>query len=727
MLDKTAGARGEAWRRADDAPSPASQAVPNLRSLLDVLRRRKIPLLGCMVIVPLLAVSALKQVTPLYTATGTLIYEPGRYRTQELQSILQSDPITDAVMLSQVEVLHGLRTIEPMAQRLNLFSKPEFNPSLRPPSLFARYFGHDPPAADTTSGPPPRSIRNEVLLGVQRATVVRPITGSHVIEVSFTATDPVLAAAAVNGLMDIYIRAQLAAKFSAVDKARAWLERRASELRTELRSQEDRIATYRAQKGLVQGVHAELDVESVTQLTEALARARADLATAAGRLNATSTQAGEAPLADSVVRLREQEGTIAGELQSLQVRLGPKHPDVVALQRELAEVRAQEQAETSRVVSGTEAGLRAARDRVAGLERDLATAQTHVDQSAQAEIPLSLMQRDADASRALLTNVLQTLQETAQQAAVETPDAHEVSLALPPAQPAYPRTRAVLAAACVSGVLLGLFLVYLLEISDATLASGDDVRRQVRLPCLALVPNLSRRTLGRLRVQDYAALRPLGGFAEQMRALRTSLWIGQTKPRTIAITGARPAEGKTTLALSLARVAALSGERVILLDCDLRRPAMAGLLGLDGPGLAELLLDQAELTDVIRHDPLTPLKVVPAGAVGPGSAGLFMTGKMASLLQSLREDFTLVVMDAPPALAMADTRLIAQMADATLFCARWRRTTHDVARNAVALLEEAGANVAGVALTRVDAHVHFLSGYSDADACGPRLGGYFRG
>ena len=496
---------------------------------------------------------------------------------------------------------------------------------------------------------------------------------------------------------------------------------------TELRSQEDRIATYRAQKGLVQGVHAELDVESVTQLTEALARARADLATAAGRLNATSTQAGEAPLADSVVRLREQEGTIAGELQSLQVRLGPKHPDVVALQRELAEVRAEEQAETSRVVSGTEAGLRAARDRVAGLERDLATAQTHVDQSAQAEIPLSLMQRDADASRALLTNVLQTLQETAQQAAVETPDAHEVSLALPPAQPAYPRTRAVLAAACVSGVLLGLFLVYLLEISDATLASGDDVRRQVRLPCLALVPNLSRRTLGRLRVQDYAALRPLGGFAEQMRALRTSLWIGQTKPRTIAITGARPAEGKTTLALSLARVAALSGERVILLDCDLRRPAMAGLLGLDGPGLAELLLDQAELTDVIRHDPLTPLKVVPAGAVGPGSAGLFMTGKMASLLQSLREDFTLVVMDAPPALAMADTRLIAQMADATLFCARWRRTTHDVARNAVALLEEAGANVAGVALTRVDAHVHFLSGYSDADACGPRLGGYFRG
>ena len=228
-------------------------------------------------------------------------------------------------------------------------------------------------------------------------------------------------------------------------------------------------------------------------------------------------------------------------------------------------------------------------------------------------------------------------------------------------------------------------------------------------------------------MQDYAALRPLGGFAEQMRALRTSLWVGQTKPRTIAITGARPAEGKTTLALSLARVAALSGERVILLDCDLRRPAMAGLLGLDGPGLAELLLDQAELTDVIRHDPLTPLKVVPAGAVGPGSAGLFMTGKMASLLQSLREDFTLVVMDAPPALAMADTRLIAQMADATLFCARWRRTTHDVARNAVALLEEAGANVAGVALTRVDAHVHFLSGYSDADACGPRLGGYFRG
>ncbi len=727
MLDKTAGARREGLRRAGDDVALSSAAVPNLRSVLDILRRRKLPLLACAIATPLLAWIALKQVTPTYTATGTLIYEPGHYRTQELQSILQSDPTTDAVMLSQVEVLHGLRTIEPMAQRLDLYAKPEFNPVLRPPSFLARMLGRSQSAADLTAGPPSRSLRNEVLLAAQRAMVVRPITGSHVIEVSFTASDPVLAAAAVNGLMDIYIRAQLGAKFSAVDKARAWLERRAGELRTEVRNEEDRIASYRADKGLVQGVHAELGVENVTQLTEAVARARADLATAEGKLNASSAHSGEAPLADSVVRLREQETSLAAQLQSLSLRLGPKHPDVLGLQRELAEVRAQEQAETGRVVSGTEAGMRAARDRVAGLERDLATAQTRVDRSAQAEIPLGLMQRDADASRALLAHVLQALEETAQQAAVETPDAHEVSLALPPAQPAYPRTRAVLAASGVSGVLLGLFLVYLLEIGDATLASGDDVRRQVHLPCLALVPNLSRRTLGRMRVQDYAALRPLGGFAEQMRALRTSMWIGQTKPRTVAITGARPAEGKTTLALSLARVAALSGERVILLDCDLRRPAVAGLVGVEGPGLAEVLMDQAELADVIYHDPLTPLSVVPAGAIGPGAAGLFMTGKMASLLQSLKQDYSLVLMDAPPALAMADTRLIAQMADATLFCARWRRTAQDVARNGVALLEEAGATVVGVALTRVDARVHFLSGYSDADACGPRLGGYFRG
>jgi Mrp family chromosome partitioning ATPase len=100
---------------------------------------------------------------------------------------------------------------------------------------------------------------------------------------------------------------------------------------------------------------------------------------------------------------------------------------------------------------------------------------------------------------------------------------------------------------------------------------------------------------------------------------------------------------------------------------------------------------------------------------------------MALLLQRLRAQFDLVLLDAPPAQAMTDTRVIAGIADATLLCVRWRSTRLDVAANALALLVEAGANVVGAALTRVDANVHLRSGAADAEVYHPRYGGYFRG
>jgi receptor protein-tyrosine kinase len=117
---------------------------------------------------------------------------------------------------------------------------------------------------------------------------------------------------------------------------------------------------------------------------------------------------------------------------------------------------------------------------------------------------------------------------------------------------------------------------------------------------------------------------------------------------------------------------------------------------------------------------------IPAGAAGRDMGGLFMSEEMARLLQTLRQEYELVLMDAPPALAVSDTRMIAHFADATLFCARWRRTRREAVRNAIELLEEAQANVIGVTLTRVDARVHGRSGYADAEVCRPLSRFYFR-
>ena len=716
----------------------------NGAAILATLRRHMLHLLAPMLLVPLLAFVALMQITPRYTATGLLLYDASEYKLREMQSILRVDPITDAVMASQVEVLRGLPIVERVMGQLGLNNNPEFNTSLRPPSVPAkiiamirRLVGHvvsrvavPPQTADELIGPVPDPTRNATMLAVRAAFIVSPLKSSHVLEVSFTAEDPLVAGAAVNMAMDAYVKSQLAAKYRAVDRATSWLEKRVKELRAEVRTGEDRIAAYRIKQGLVQGMHAGLETEQISHQTENLARARSDLATAEGRLDAARGGSGantQAAIAPSVVQLRAQQGQLNAQLQSMLGRLGPNHPDVLGLRNQLGELQRGIAAEIARVVAAGEAEVRADRERVAALEEDLREAQGQVGRDAHAEIPLNAMQRDVEASRTLLLSVLERIQQTAQQGVIEAPDAHEISLALPPTHPSSPRTVPWLAAAAASGVVLGLLLVYLLELTNSTFRSGDDVRTVLGLPCFALIPRITRGVQGRLSVDDYTVRKPFSPFAEQLRALRASLWLEPDRPRIIAITAARPAEGKTTLALALGRLAAMNGERVIVLDCDIQQLSVPPLMkDASGPGLFAWLAEQTCLEDIIRKDAATGMDYIPAGKPEANALGQLMSATMARLLQNLRRDYDLVLLDAPPAQAVTDARIVAGLADATLLCVRWRSTPRNTVLNTLEVLEEAHANVVGVVLTFVDVHVHVRSGFADAEVYHPRYGGYFR-
>ena len=204
----------------------------------------------------------------------------------------------------------------------------------------------------------------------------------------------------------------------------------------------------------------------------------------------------QAAIAPSVVQLRARQGQLAGQLQSMLGRLGPSHPDVQSLRAQLAEVDRSVAAEVAHAVAAIAADVRADRERVAALEQDLHEVQGQLDRDSQAQIPLNALQRDAEASRGLLQSVLERIQQTAQQSAIETPDAHEISLALPPGRPSFPRTGPLMAAAAAFGIVFGLLLVYLFELADRSFHSGDDVRTVLGLPCLALIPRVRAARAG---------------------------------------------------------------------------------------------------------------------------------------------------------------------------------------------------------------------------------------
>ena len=747
MLDRPAEATPAPPESRQNHRQPRTQAnhadpaALSGAAILAILRRHRLALFAPMLLLPLLAWIALAQFTPRYTATGALLYDASEYKARELQSILRVDPITDAVMASQAEILRGQPIIERVIGQLGLNNNPEFNESLRPSSFAAKSTrwladaiapsrAAGPALSDRTFGPVLDAKRDATNFAVQAAFAINPLKSSHVLEVSFTAESPIVAAAAVNMAMDIYVKGQLAAKHHAVDLATDWLNRRVRELRAEVDAGENRVAVYRATQGLAQGMHAGVETEQISHQAENLARARSDLAAAEGRLDAARGRAGataQAAIAPSVVQLRVQLGALNGQLQSMLGRLGPSHPDVQSLRSQIGELQRGISAEIGHVVAALEADVRADRERVTALEQDMRDAQGQSGRDSHAEIPLNAMLRDVEASRTSLQVVLDRMQQTAQQDAIEAPDAHEISLALPPTRPSFPRTVPLMAAAATSGVLFGLLLVYLFELASSTFRSGDDIRTSLGLPCFALIPRIKRHALGRLSIEDYAIRKPLSPFAEQLRALRAGLWLRPSRPRIVAITAARPAEGKTAIALALGRQTAMNGERVIVLDCDLRQPTIGRLMH-DGEqsGLFDWLAERATLADIIRKDEVTGMEYIVAGKPDANALGLLMSATMARLLQTLRQDYDFVLLDAPPAQAVTDARIVAGLADATLLCVRWRSTPRSTALNTLEMLEEAHANVVGAALTHVDVNVHVRSGFADAEVYHPRYGGYFR-
>jgi capsular exopolysaccharide synthesis family protein len=584
-------------------------------------------------------------------------------------------------------------------------------------------------------GPALDAARDATVLAVHDVLHAAPVRFSRVLEVTFTAQDPLIAAAAVNNAMDIYIKDQFTAKAAAVHRATAWMEERATALRADVRKAEDRIAAYRADHNFAQGMHAGLDAEKISNLNDDLIRARADLAAADARVDAARGGAGtaaQAAIAASVVPLRTSLEQLTAQYQAQSSRLGANHPDAQSSKRQVDDARRAVDAEIARVVAATEQDRRAAKERVTILALNLQSAKQEADQETKDRIPLNAMERDAEAARAQLLAMLERIQQTAQQHALETSEAHEISLALPPRVPSWPKPAPMMAGAVAAGILLGLMLVYVLHLTDSTLHGGEDVRAMANLPCFALVPELSRRELRSAPIDEFVVRRPLTAFAEQIRAVRAGLWVGVDRPRVVAITAARPAEGKSVLALSLARSAALSGEKVLLIDCDMRRPSLAHRLRVDNStGLSDVLRGTVKLQDVLHGDRFGGseggMHFVPAGQPGGDTFGLFMGPEMARLLTEARREYALIVLDSPPVQAITEARVLAAVADATILCVRWRATPRDVVSYALEMLEHAHAQVTGIVLTRVDPGAHVRSGYADAEVYHRRYKAYFPG
>lgn len=677
-----------------------------------LLRRRWLTFLLAALLVPATAWVILGLVGPQYTAMGIMLYDPvGAAPPGDLPQDLPA-LVSNAVVTSQAAIIDSLPAARRLAAALDLADDPGFNPRLK------RHFwsGWLPERA--------RPADPDALADIVRDSLsVTVPPDSNVLTVAFTSGNPQLSAAAANMAMQIYLGQERDQAFADVTGEETWLAGHEAVLEAQLDATEAALSQARAAAGIVSGEQVSITTETASRLAASLVDAKAQLASAQARLAAAGgADAADAQIAPNLLPLRKEAADLAAQIGALSRVYGGDYPELASDRAQLAAINAALGDETGRELASARADVAADQAQVASLAAAVESARAESQVQDADSAPIRALEQKESAQKAMLQNMQMQADQLAQQAALTKTDARILSAAAPPADAGSPKRGQILLAAVFLGGCLGLLLVQLSEHLDTSFCSGGALRSATGLGCLALVPEIRHPLIAPL-------VAPMSLFSEQLRALRTALTAGETpgRSRVIAITAARPNEGKTTLSIALARALAASGVSVLAVDGDARQPSFDAVFSTGGaPGLTDVLAGLATLDDTICKDSRTSLHILPAGTQTADAISLFLSPVLAGLLEQLRGRYDIVLLDVPPAFALAEARILARLADAALLCVRWGRTPSRVVLAAIQLLRESQVNLIGTALTRVNSRRHRASGFADAEMYQARYGGYFR-
>jgi exopolysaccharide transport family protein len=731
-----AGAAASAGVVDDWKVTPQPTQVLDIRRMVAVFRRRMqlFAAVGLFIFIAVFLVTI--QATPQYTATANVMLDTRQAKVVENEAVLSGLPADSSTVDTEVEILRSRQLAERVVEALNLQDDPEFNWTLRKPGAVGQVvdgvkglFRGASPDADKAPTPVERQIVHEqVVDAVLQRLSVRRVGLTFVMNVGFTSPEPAKAALIANTFAEKYLLDQLEAKFEATRSANQWLNTRLEGLRGDVLRAEAAVATYKASNNLLSASGATLTEQEISSYNQSLASSQAEVAEKRARLNtamrqlsagSTGDDLGEALGSAVVTSLRAQRAQVSGRVADLSGRYGPRHPEMLKAQRELQDIDAQIQAEIQRVISNLRAEVEVAEQRAASLQGSVSQARGALASNNSASVRLNELERNAESARSLYESYLNRFKETSSQEGLSQSDARIVSRAKIPTGPSSPNVRLNLLLGLVFAIAAGLFAVILAETWDVGFSTAEDIEQKLGMPYLGAVPELTS-VAGPGAKQtwpfDYLLDNPLSSFAESVRSLRASIITGRVgrQVKVVTVTSSLPSEGKTTASVCIARISSQMGQQVVVVDCDIRRRNINRALGFEPEhGLLELLNGQITLEEALIREEATGTWFLPLARTGFTPKDMFGSAAMDTLLAQLKERFDLIVLDAPPVLAVADARVLAPKSDAVVFLLRWRKTPEKAVRASLKLLEAAGADVVGIGFTQVDMRQQVKHGYGD--------------
>ena len=563
------------------------------------------------------------------------------------------------------------------------------------------------------------SVRNTEVLGREavirrflESVTVEPVRSSRLVKVHVDNTDPGLAARIANSTVQAFIAMGMERRLEASSYAKSFLEDQIKQTKAKLEESERRLNSYaQANQILTLDEKTSAINQTYTDFATALAKAEQERIKAEA-IAAEMKRNPEASLAvlenKTIQAYKERKAKLQIDYQDNLRIYKPDFPKMQQIQAQIAEIDSQIKQEIGHVSGSLQAQYDAIakqesllRERVSQTRKQVLTTQDH-------SIDMNLLKREVDTNRQLYDSLLQRFKELGVSGNIVSNHISVVDSAEPSLFPFKPNLLANLLVGLVAGLLLGAAVVVALEVMDDSIKYPDEVERVLGLPLLGIIPKLNRKRAGNKPVALEVHEDPRSTLAEAYRSVRTALQFSTAEgaPKRLVVTSTTRNEGKSTTSLALAINFAQMGQRVLLIDADMRNPTVHKLLGIPNDfGLSNLLSSDNRGDKMITPTSIPNLSVLTAGPIPPNPVDLLTGPKLLLLLNitsALGIDY--VIVDAPPMLGLADAVVLGNQLQNVLFVVQASSTRKTQIKNALRRLRQGGLVPRGVVLTQTLQH-----------------------
>jgi len=682
---------------------------------------------------------------PKYESTVTLHIEEGSSRILSIEDTFgyQSPVFRDLRFYNtQLKLIKSKSLAERVARKMNLLSHPEFGAGKSAKKSLSKYavdfvtlkwlFSRKKSKSRSLRTSAPLNPYSAIAAVLQEGIDVKPIRETKLVEISFNSTSPVLSADILNTLSEEFINFSIEKRYETTQQASDFLSEQIANLRDELTVKEKELQRYSQEKGLdFLSERESTAVNKLSDLNDAYTQAQIERINAQAKfqeLKDLDVDSLPQFITDPVIqRLKTDYTTIKNEYEEKSKKFKPNYPEMIQLKARLDSMKD----ELNKAVDAAESEYNSALKRERSLKSLLDQQKRNVVTMNSNAILYNSINIEVENKRNLLNSLVEKQNQTLVSAKLGGLRASNISIidkAEVPRKAVSPKKLHNLIIALLIGLFGGVGLCFLLDYLDNTIKGPEDVERLTGLSSIGMVPYLDPEGRSKKKKSGYySGYRhsygeeedtedkddlpeikeielanyhyPKLSIAEDYRTIRSSILLSyaENPPKTIVFSSALPQEGKTSTVANMAVSFADLGKKVLVVDADLRKPRLNTIFeAKNSKGLSTYLTVGIHLEDVFKKTSIENIWLLSSGMIPPNPVELLDSKKMKKMIEEIKKDFDVILIDTPPVLSVVDAAVVSAIADSTIFIVRAGKTTNKAFCAAVEKLRQAKAKIMGV-------------------------------